>query len=153
MGMTDLLRRTSMTQQQAQYVGTIYQSTQSLLTVINDILDYSKIESGKLELDYQSVPLESIVDDCVRLFALRSSEKKLPLYIHIDSRVPERIKTDPIRLKQIITNLLSNAFKFTERGNVSLHVWGWTKGNKTVCSRHSTNSPARANTPVPGWGW
>ena len=122
MGMTDLLRRTSMTQQQAQYVGTIYQSTQSLLTVINDILDYSKIESGKLELDYQSVPLESIVDDCVRLFALRSSEKKLPLYIHIDSRVPERIKTDPIRLKQIITNLLSNAFKFTERGNVSLHV-------------------------------
>ncbi|MGB1923386.1 MAG: 7TM diverse intracellular signaling domain-containing protein, partial [Alcanivorax sp.] len=105
MGMTDLLRRTSMTQQQAQYVGTIYQSTQSLLTVINDILDYSKIESGKLELDYQSVPLESIVDDCVRLFALRSSEKKLPLYIHIDSRVPERIKTDPIRLKQIITNL------------------------------------------------
>ena len=122
MGMTDLLRRTSMTQQQAQYVGTIYQSTQSLLTVINDILDYSKIESGKLELDYQSVQLESIVDDCVRLFALRSSEKQLPLYIHIDSRVPERIKTDPIRLKQIITNLLSNAFKFTERGNVSLHV-------------------------------
>ncbi|MED5387622.1 MAG: 7TM diverse intracellular signaling domain-containing protein [Pseudomonadota bacterium] len=122
MGMTDLLRRTPMSQQQAQYVGTIYQSTQSLLTVINDILDYSKIESGKLELDYQSVQLESIVDDCVRLFALRSSEKQLPLYIHIDSRVPERIKTDPIRLKQIITNLLSNAFKFTDRGSVSLHV-------------------------------
>lgn len=122
MGMTDLLRRTPMSQQQAQYVSTIYQSTQSLLTVINDILDYSKIESGKLELDYQSVQLESIVDDCVRLFALRSSEKQLPLYIHIDSRVPERIKTDPIRLKQIITNLLSNAFKFTDRGNVSLHV-------------------------------
>ena len=122
MGMTDLLRRTNMTQQQAQYVGTIYQSTQSLLTVINDILDYSKIESGKLELDYQSIALENIVDDCVRLFALRSSEKALPLYIHIDSRVPERIKTDPIRLKQIITNLLSNAFKFTERGHVALHV-------------------------------
>lgn len=122
MGMTDLLRRTNMTHQQAQYVGTIYQSTQSLLTVINDILDYSKIESGKLELDYQPIALENIVDDCVRLFALRSSEKSLPLYIHIDSRVPERIKTDPIRLKQIITNLLSNAFKFTDRGHVALHV-------------------------------
>ncbi|MGB2248620.1 MAG: 7TM diverse intracellular signaling domain-containing protein [Alcanivorax sediminis] len=122
MGMTDLLRRTALTQQQAQYVSTIYQSTQSLLTVINDILDYSRIESGKLELDFQDIALESIVDDCVRLFALRSSEKQVPLYIHIDSRVPDIIRTDPIRLKQILTNLLSNAFKFTERGSVSLHV-------------------------------
>ncbi len=122
MGMTDLLRRTPLTQQQAQYVSTIYQSTQSLLTVINDILDYSRIESGKLELDFQDTALESIVDDCVRLFALRSSEKQVPLYIHIDSRVPDIIRTDPIRLKQILTNLLSNAFKFTERGSVSLHV-------------------------------
>ena len=134
MGMTDLLRRTPMSQQQAQYVSTIYQSTQSLLTVINDILDYSRIESGKLELDYQSIALESIVDDCVRLFALRSSEKQLPLYIHIDSRVPERIKTDPIRLKQILTNLLSNAFKFTERGSVSLHVTlKQPPNNKNIC--------------------
>ena len=122
MGMTDLLRRTPLSQQQAQYVSTIYQSTQSLLTVINDILDYSRIESGKLELDYQTVAVESVVDDCVRLFALRSSEKRIPLYMHIDSRVPEQIRTDPIRLKQIITNLLSNAFKFTERGNIALHL-------------------------------
>ncbi|WP_370519434.1 7TM diverse intracellular signaling domain-containing protein [Alcanivorax sp. DP30] len=122
MGMSDLLRRTALTQQQAQYVSTIYQSTQSLLTVINDILDYSRIESGKLELDFQDTALESIVDDCVRLFALRSSEKQVPLYIHIDSRVPDTIRTDPIRLKQILTNLLSNAFKFTERGSVALHV-------------------------------
>ncbi len=122
MGMTDLLRRTALSQQQAQYVSTIYQSTQSLLTVINDILDYSRIESGKLELDFQDTALESIVDDCARLFALRSTEKQVPLYIHIDSRVPDVIRTDPIRLKQILTNLLSNAFKFTERGSVSLHV-------------------------------
>ncbi|MDX1803019.1 MAG: 7TM diverse intracellular signaling domain-containing protein [Alcanivorax sp.] len=121
-GMTDLLRRTTMDQQQAQYVDTIYQSTQSLLTVINDILDYSKIESGKLELDYQSVDLESVIDDCTRLFALRSSEKELPLYTYIDSRVPQTITTDPIRLKQILTNLLSNAFKFTEKGQIALHI-------------------------------
>ncbi|BAP14503.1 sensor histidine kinase/response regulator [Alcanivorax sp. NBRC 101098] len=134
MGMTDLLRRTDMTQQQEQYVGTIYQSTQSLLRVINDILDYSKIESGKLELDYRSIALENIVDDCVRLFALHSSEKGLPLYIHIDSRVPERIKTDPIRLKQIITNLLSNAFKCTDRGHIALHVnLKQPPNNKGVC--------------------
>ena len=90
--------------------------------MINDILDYSRIESGKLELDFQDTALESIVDDCARLFALRSTEKQVPLYIHIDSRVPDVIRTDPIRLKQILTNLLSNAFKFTERGSVSLHV-------------------------------
>lgn len=122
MGMTDLLRRTEMSQQQAQYVGTIYQSTQSLLTVINDILDYSKIESGKLELDHQVVDVETLVDECVRLFALRSSEKGVPLYTYIDSRVPDRIRTDPVRLKQVITNLLSNAYKFTDKGQVALHL-------------------------------
>lgn len=122
MGMTDLLRRTPLSQQQAQYVSTIHQSTQSLLTVINDILDYSRIESGKLELDHQEVDIEALIDECVRLFALRSSEKQLPLYVHIDSRVPRYFQTDPVRVKQIITNLLSNAFKFTERGQVALHV-------------------------------
>ncbi|EKF75039.1 sensor histidine kinase/response regulator [Alcanivorax hongdengensis A-11-3] len=122
MGMTDLLRRTEMNPQQAQYVGTIYQSTQSLLAVINDILDYSKIESGKLELDYQNVDMESVIDDCVRLFAVPSADKNLPLYTYIDSRVPERITTDPIRFKQILTNLLSNAFKFTDKGQVALHI-------------------------------
>lgn len=121
-GMTDLLRRTSLNNQQAQYVDTIYQSTQSLVTVINDILDYSRIESGKLELEYQEVDVEALLDDCVRLFAQRSSQMRLPLYTFIDSRVPQRIHTDPIRLKQVLTNLLSNAFKFTDKGQVALHL-------------------------------
>jgi signal transduction histidine kinase/ActR/RegA family two-component response regulator len=121
-GMTDLLRRTDLTHQQGQYVDTIYQSTQSLVTVINDILDYSRIESGKLELELQEVDLEALVDDCVRLFTARANEKRLPLYTYIDSRVPQYIQADPIRLKQILTNLLSNAFKFTDRGQVALHL-------------------------------
>lgn len=121
-GMTDLLRRTSLNHQQGQYVDTIYQSTQSLVTVINDILDYSRIESGKLELEYQDMDVESLIDDCVRLFALRASETGLPLYTFIDSRVPRHIHTDPVRLKQVLTNLLSNAFKFTDKGQVALHL-------------------------------
>nr|WP_238400815.1 hybrid sensor histidine kinase/response regulator [Alloalcanivorax marinus] len=121
-GMTDLLRRTDLSGQQAQYVDTIHQSTQSLVTVINDILDYSRIESGKLELEYQDVDLEQLLDDCVRLFAVRATQSGVSLYTYIDSRVPRRIRTDPIRVKQILTNLLGNAYKFTERGQVALHL-------------------------------
>jgi signal transduction histidine kinase/CheY-like chemotaxis protein len=122
LGMSDLLRHTKLNHQQSQYVDTIYESTQSLLTVINDILDYSRIEAGKLEMESIEVSVEQIVDDCTALFSLQSIEKNLPLYTFIDSRVPGTIRTDPIRLKQIINNLLSNAFKFTESGQITLHV-------------------------------
>ncbi|MCK0537599.1 hybrid sensor histidine kinase/response regulator [Alcanivorax quisquiliarum] len=122
LGMADLLRRTPLGSQQAQYVDTIYQSTQSLLTVINDILDYSRIEAGKLELESVEISVESLIDDCVSLFAVLSAERRLPVYTFLDSRVPEVIRTDPVRLKQIITNLLSNAFKCTEKGQIAVHV-------------------------------
>lgn len=121
-GMVDLLRRTPLNAQQAQYVDTIHQSTESLLTVINDILDYSRIEAGKLSLEVIDTDLYGLVDDCVALFALPSANKRLPLLTFVDSRVPRRIMTDPTRLKQILTNLLSNAFKFTEQGQISISV-------------------------------
>ncbi|MCK5874699.1 MAG: response regulator [Alcanivoracaceae bacterium] len=121
-GMVDLLRRTPLNIQQAQYVDTIHQSTESLLTVINDILDYSRIEAGKLSLEVIDTDLYNLVDDCVALFALPSANKHLPLLTFVDSRVPRRIMTDPTRLKQILTNLLSNAFKFTEQGQISISV-------------------------------
>ncbi len=121
-GMVDLLRRTPLNIQQAQYVDTIHQSTESLLTVINDILDYSRIEAGKLSLEVIDTDLYELVDDCVALFALPSASKHLPLLTFVDSRVPRRIMTDPTRLKQILTNLLSNAFKFTEQGQISISV-------------------------------
>jgi signal transduction histidine kinase/ActR/RegA family two-component response regulator len=122
LGMVDLLKRTRMDTQQSQYVDTIFQSTQSLLTVINDILDYSRIEAGRLELETIDTAMEPLLDDCIALFALHASEKGLPLLTYVDSRVPEVVATDPVRLKQVITNLLSNAFKFTEEGEVALHV-------------------------------
>ena len=121
-GMVDLLRRTPLNAQQAQYVDTIHQSSESLLTVINDILDYSRIEAGKLSLEAIDIDLYELVDDCVALFALPSARKHLPLLTFIDSRVPRRIMTDPTRLKQILTNLLSNAFKFTEQGQIGISV-------------------------------
>lgn len=122
LGMSDLLRHTKLNHQQSQYVDTIYESTQSLLTVINDIFDYSRIEAGKLKMESIEVSVEHIIDDCTALFSLQSIEKNLPFYTFIDSRVPGTVRTDPIRLKQIINNLLSNAFKFTASGQITLHV-------------------------------
>lgn len=122
LGMSDLLRHTKLNHQQSQYVDTIYESTQSLLTVINDIFDYSHIEAGKLKMESIEVSVEKMIDDCTALFSLQSAEKNLPLYTFIDSRVPGTVRTDPNRLKQIINNLLSNAFKFTASGQITLHV-------------------------------
>lgn len=121
-GMADLLRATDLNRQQVYYVDTIVQSSRSLLSVINDILDYSRIESGKLKLDIVDVEIEAIIDECIALFASRSRERDIPLYSFIESRIPPVIRTDPVRVKQIITNLLSNAFKFTSSGEITLHV-------------------------------
>ncbi len=122
LGMADLLKRTRLAPQQAQYVDTIHQSTQSLLTVINDILDYSRIEAGKLQIESVEVDLEAIVDDCIALFSAQARDKRLPLITFIDTTVPARVRLDPVRFKQIITNLLSNAFKFTDTGEVTLSI-------------------------------
>ena len=121
-GMVDLLRRTPLDNQQSQYVDTIAQSTESLLTVINDILDYSRIEAGKMSLEMVETDLPDLIDDCISLFALPSIQKQIDLLAFVDSRVPARINIDPMRLKQILTNLLSNAFKFTEHGQISISV-------------------------------
>ncbi len=122
LGMADLLKATELDRKQTHYVDTIVQSSKSLMSVINDILDYSRIESGKLRLDLAYVETETIIDECVGLFSPQSREKNLPLYSFIESRVPPVIRTDPVRLKQILANLLSNAFKFTPSGEITLHV-------------------------------
>lgn len=122
LAMADLLQHTPLDQRQKQYVDTILHSSESLITVINDVLDYSRIEAGKMELEQVEVKVDDLIDDCLSLFSVASYEKRLPLMCFIDSRVPGCVRTDPTRLKQIITNLLSNAFKFTEHGQVSLSV-------------------------------
>lgn len=120
--MADLLQQTDLNSRQRQYVDTIAHSGESLLTVINDILDYSRIEAGRMELESVPVCIDDLVDDCLSLFAVASARKNLPLLCFIDSRVPATVHSDPVRLKQIITNLLSNAFKFTEQGEISLRI-------------------------------
>ncbi|MCG8315951.1 MAG: ATP-binding protein [Pseudomonadales bacterium] len=122
LGMVEMLRGTDLNFHQTRYVNTIYNSGRALLGVINDILDYSKIESNKLEVEKISVDLSELIDECVSVFSNLCEEKNLPLYVDLDPKIPSRISSDSTRIRQIILNLLSNAFKFTENGYVYIRV-------------------------------
>jgi PAS domain S-box-containing protein len=121
-GMTELLLDTGLDPSQRDYTETIRDSASALLTVINDILDFSKIEAGKLDLEHIELDLRDTVEDVARLLAIQAHGKGLELTAHIDPAVPDLIKGDPARLRQILVNLGSNAVKFTEKGEVALDV-------------------------------
>ena len=119
-GMTDLLLDTELTAEQRQFAETIRSSSDSLLAVINDILDFSKIEAGKLEIDEMDLDLASTLDDMNDILAGRAQEKGLEYICAIDSSVPQSLKGDPGRLRQVLTNLVGNAIKFTSSGEVRI---------------------------------
>jgi len=122
MGMTELTLGTTLTAEQRGYLGMVKSSADSLLTIINDILDFSKIESGKFDLDPISFNLRDGLADIVKTLALRAHQKELELAIHVATDVPDAVIGDPGRLRQIILNLLGNAIKFTEQGEVVVRV-------------------------------
>jgi PAS domain S-box-containing protein len=121
-GMTDLALRTRLTPQQREYIRTANQSAEALLSILNDILDLSKIEAGRLTLDHVPFGLRDTVEDAVRLFAPRADEKRLELACHIPPDVPEALIGDPGRLRQVLINLVGNAVKFTDAGDVVVEV-------------------------------
>ncbi len=121
-GMTELTLDTTLTSAQREYLGMIKSSADSLLTIINDILDFSKIEAGKFDLDAVNFNLRDSLADTVRTLALRAHEKKLELALHVAPDVPDAVIGDPGRLREIILNLLGNAIKFTDRGEVIVRV-------------------------------
>ena len=121
-GMTELTLETRLTSEQREYLGTIRDSADALLTLINDLLDFSKIEARKFELDNRDFNLRDTLEDTVRLLATRAHQKELELGCHIQADLPDRVFGDPIRLRQIVINLVGNAIKFTDKGEVMLHV-------------------------------
>jgi len=122
-GMTSLLLGTRLDETQRDYVETIRTSGDALLAVINDMLDFSKIEAGKLDLEEQSFSLRQCLEDAVDIVAPRAAEKGLNLAYDIQGAVPEFILGDVARLRQVLTNLLGNAVKFTEQGEVTAGVF------------------------------
>ena len=122
LGMTDLALDTTLTPEQREYLETVKLSADSLLTVINDVLDFSKIEAGKIDLENIDFSMRETLEAALRTLALRADEKKLELLCDIAPDVPETMRGDSGRLRQIILNLVGNAIKFTERGEVALQV-------------------------------
>ena len=128
-GMTGLLLDTDLDEEQREYVETIRTSGDQLLVIINDILDFSKIESEKLELENQPFDLRDCIEDSLDLLAPKAAEKSLDLGYLIENNTPVTINGDVTRLKQIIINLVSNAIKFTENGDVFVYVSAETKSD------------------------
>jgi len=131
-GMTELALGTPLTSEQREYLSTIKYSADALLTLINDLLDFSKIEARRFELDKTNFNLRDTLEDTVRLLAPRAHQKKLELGCHIQSDLPDRVFGDPMRLRQIVINLVGNAIKFTDRGEVMLHVEQYGQGESTL---------------------
>ena len=121
-GMTEILARTPLSETQRHYVETIHSSGDTLLTLINDILDFSKIEAGKLDIETTSFDLREVVERTAEQLAERAQRKGLQLLVLYESSVPTAVLGDPTRIRQILTNLMSNAIKFTQQGDVSLLV-------------------------------
>ena len=121
-GMTDLALQTTLTPQQREYLRTARESAESLMTIIDDILDVSKIEARRLTLERAPFHFRDTVEDSVKLLAPRADQKGLELSCRIAPDVPDALVGDPGRLRQIILNLVGNAIKFTDEGEVGVDV-------------------------------
>ncbi|WP_119155587.1 ATP-binding protein [Caldimonas tepidiphila] len=122
LGMTELLLGTTLDEKQRRFAQAVYRSGEGLLAIINDILDFSKIEAGKLELAPSDFALRSVVEDTLELLAPRAQDKALALHYREEPGLPARVHGDPLRLRQVLTNLVANAIKFTEHGEVVVQV-------------------------------
>ncbi len=119
-GMVELLRDTPLNDNQQHYLDVIHRSGETLLTIINDILDYSKIEAGKMELESVSFNLEELIEDCVQLFGATANKRRIELVGSVTPTTPIHVFGDPTRLRQVLINLIGNAFKFTTDGCISI---------------------------------
>ncbi|HEY9666528.1 MAG TPA: PAS domain S-box protein [Coleofasciculaceae cyanobacterium] len=143
-GMNNLLLNTSLTPQQQEFAQTIRSSSEALLTIINDILDLSKIESGKLEWEEQPFDLQVCLEETIVLLAPKAAEKGLNLTFQISPQTPSTLVGDVTRLRQILLNLLGNAVKFTDKGEVSVSVTAHKLGDRewTPKSTEDTDNDA-----------
>ncbi len=122
LGMAELMGDTRLDRIQSHYLNVITSSGRALRGVINDILDYSKIEAGKMEIEHLDCNLEELLNECVSVFSLKADEKNLEFVLSIEEDAPLQVRIDPTRVRQVVLNLLGNAFKFTDRGHVMVRV-------------------------------
>lgn len=138
-GFINLLGKTELNSKQRGYISTIQKSANNLLAIINDILDFSKIEAGKLKIDRIRMDIRECIDEILNLLAPYAEEKNISLIPLIYSNVPALVLGDPLRLKQIITNLVNNSIKFTEQGSVIIRVMLEQEHSSTITIRVSVS--------------
>ena len=123
LGFSELLRTQLAASKERNYLDAISSSGRTLLTLINDILDLSKIEAGKLELQYEPVSVARVVDEIQKVFSIKAGEKGIKLLTEIDPKLPRGLMLDEVRLRQVLFNVVGNALKFTEKGQVKIRAW------------------------------
>jgi signal transduction histidine kinase/CheY-like chemotaxis protein len=131
-GLSRILEETPLTPSQRELSSAILQSSESLLDIVDDILDLSRIEAGKLTIEQVDFSLRAILDDGLRALRIRAAENDLALNLHIPANVPARLRGDPARLRQILPNLVGNAIKFTRRGSIDVRVGLAAAGQNSV---------------------
>ncbi len=122
LGMTELLLKSGLNSRQVEFAGAVSQSAQSLMHVIDDVLDFSKIEAGKLSIVREKFSIRAVLDSVLEVVSHRSAEKQLRLLCIVSHQVPLQLKSDPLRIRQILLNLISNAINFTQEGEVIIRV-------------------------------
>ena len=135
-GMTDLALHTDLTAEQREYLSWVKNSAESLLTVLNDILDFSKIEAGHLTLEHIPLSVREVAEGIGALFTLQAEGKGISLTWEVTEGTPDRLLGDPVRLRQIVSNLVSNALKFTEQGGVRLAIFPEVGAAEGCCRLH-----------------
>jgi signal transduction histidine kinase len=131
-GMVDIMKRTDLTDAQREYLNIIESSGENLLTIINDILDLSKIEAGHMELESIPFSLNDEMRRVMNIMQIIADKKRLPIKLLIGKEVPPFVKGDPVRLKQIVINLVNNAIKFTEKGNITVSIEKKSTENENI---------------------
>ncbi|WP_431276936.1 histidine kinase dimerization/phospho-acceptor domain-containing protein [Variovorax ureilyticus] len=170
LGMIDLVLDTPLNEEQRGMLMRCRESSVSLLTIINDILDFSKIEAGMLAIESRPLALASLVEDVCATFAAETARKAIGLGFHVDAAIPQFVVGDSVRLRQVLTNLIGNAIKFTHQGEVRVQArrtpgasWNWPcrtrasasiRGRSGPCSSPSARptSPPRGATAARAWG-
>jgi PAS domain S-box-containing protein len=131
-GFTNLLQKTTMTEEQQQFVNLIQSASENLLTIINDILDISKIEAGMLRIEKNPFSLRGLCSSIETMFYHKAREKNLSFSLYIQDNIPDTLNGDAVRLTQILVNLISNAIKFTQKGGISINITAPDQHNDAV---------------------
>jgi signal transduction histidine kinase len=148
LGLTSLLQATPLSHEQDEYVTALLTSGEALLSLINDVLDISKIEAGQMALEVQSLDVRQVVREVVEVFTAPARAKGLLIRDHVDPAVPPVLLGDPVRLRQVLTNLVGNAVKFTAHGEVRVGVTWWKRTQRacccgSACAIRASGSPRR----------